>query len=55
MISEAATGRVILQTALQSGRNKLMLDKFNIESGLYICTIAASDGTTKQFKLVNMK
>lgn len=54
-IFEAASGKEIFTTGLTEGQNKIELTDFNIAAGMYICTLFAGDGTSKSFKLVNIK
>lgn len=54
-IYEAASGKLVYQHTLNVKDKKLILNQFDVAAGLYICHIIADDGTSKQFKLVNIK
>jgi hypothetical protein len=53
-IYEAASGKTVYSTVLDGKINKLEINNFKIGPGLYICNIQASDGSSKQFKLVKV-
>ncbi|MBA3680906.1 MAG: T9SS type A sorting domain-containing protein [Bacteroidetes bacterium] len=54
-IYELASGKEIISSALDPEKTNITFENINIPAGIYLCKIITSTGTTKQFKLINIK